>query len=181
MTKLNFWSLQYAKSSSKYHVYIYIYIYVSIRGDQSISPSDDPPRNLGVIFDATCCLEAKWCRNINFNLYSFGKIMKYLDGPTAEKMIIATVRDPLDYYMEQSHIDLLQCCQNNATRTISKKSKFDRLSSVLRELHWLPVEHRIRYKILLLTYKALHGYAPQYLTALISKYVPPRPFRSEDQ
>ena len=23
-------------------------------GDQSISPSDDPPRNLGVIFDYTC-------------------------------------------------------------------------------------------------------------------------------
>ena len=27
-------------------------------GDQSISPSDDPPRNLGVIFDSTRCLDA---------------------------------------------------------------------------------------------------------------------------
>ena len=42
-------------------------------GDQSISTSDDPPRNLGVIFDSTCCLDAriiKLCRSINFNLYS---------------------------------------------------------------------------------------------------------------
>ena len=60
---------------------------ISIKvGDQSISPSDDPPRNLGVIFDSTICLDAhvaKLCRSINFNLYSVGKIRKYLDEPTA--------------------------------------------------------------------------------------------------
>ena len=51
---------------------------ISIKvGDQSISPSDDPPRNLGVIFHSICCLDAhiaKLCRSINFNLYSVGKI-----------------------------------------------------------------------------------------------------------
>ena len=103
---------------------------ISIKvGDQSISPSDDPPRNLGVIFNSTCCLDAhiaKLCRNINFNLYSVGKIRKYLDGPTAEKMINATVTSRLDYCnsllygAKQSHIDRLQCCQNNAARIISK-------------------------------------------------------------
>ena len=69
-------------------------------GHQSISPSDDPPRNLCVIFDSTCCLDAhiaKLCRSINFNLYLVGKIRKYLDGPTAEKMINATVTSRLDY------------------------------------------------------------------------------------
>ena len=51
---------------------------ISIKvGDQSISPSEDPPRNLGVIFDSTCCLDAhvaKLYRSINFNLNSVGKI-----------------------------------------------------------------------------------------------------------
>ena len=74
---------------------------ISIKvGDQSISSSDDPPRNLGVIFDSTCCLDAhiaKLCRSINFNLYSVGKIRKYIDEPTAEKMINATVTSRLDY------------------------------------------------------------------------------------
>ena len=111
---------------------------------------------------------------------------KYLDGPTAEKMINATVTSRLDYCnsllygAKQSNIDRLQCCQNNAARVISKRRKFDHISPVLRELHWLPVEHRISYKILLLTYKALNSHAPQYLAALVSKYVPPRPLRSED-
>ena len=126
---------------------------ISIKvGDQSISPSDDPPRNLGVIFDSTCCLDAhiaKLCRSINFKLYSVGKIRKYLDGPTAEKMINATATSSLDYCnsllygVKQSHIDRLQCCQNNAASIISKSRKFDHISPVLRELHWLPVEHRI--------------------------------------
>ena len=73
---------------------------ISIKvGDQSISPSNEPPRNLGVIFESTFSLDAhiaKLYRSINFNLYSVGKI-EYLDGPTAEKMINATVTSRLDY------------------------------------------------------------------------------------
>ncbi len=42
---------------------------------------------------------------------------------------------------------------------------FDHISSVLKdELHWLPVEYRIRYKLALLVYKCLHGTDPSYLT-----------------
>ena len=74
---------------------------ISIKvGDQSISPSDDPPRNVGVIFDSTCCLDAyvaKLCRSMNLNLYSVENIRKYLDRPTAEKVINATVTSRLDY------------------------------------------------------------------------------------
>ena len=84
--------------------------------------------------------------------------------------------------MEQNNPTSTDCsAARNAARIISKRRKFDHISPVLRELHWLPVEHRISYKILLLTYKALNGHAPQYLAAIISKYVPPWPLRSEDQ
>ena len=33
--------------------------------------------------------------------------------------------------------------------------------------HWLPVKYRINFKILLLTFKALHGIAPSYISDLI--------------
>ena len=72
-------------------------------------------------------------------------------------------------------------CQNNTARIISKMRKLDYINPVFRELQWHNVEHRISYKIPIPTYKALNGHAPQYLAALISKYVPPRPLRSEDQ
>ena len=35
-------------------------------------------------------------------------------------------------------------------------------------LHWLPTRVRMNFKVLLLTFKALHGLAPQYLQSLIS-------------
>ena len=142
-----------------------------------------------MIFYSKRCLHAhvaNVCRSVNFNLCSVGKIRKYLDGPTTEKIINSTVTSRLDYCnsllygAKQSHIDRLQCCQKNAARIISKRRKFDHISPVLRELHWRPVKHRLIHKILLLTYKALNGHAPQNLAALISKYVPPRPLRSED-
>jgi len=34
---------------------------------------------------------------------------------------------------------------------------------VPRQLHWLPVRHRVEFKLAVLVFKALHGLAPQYL------------------
>ena len=46
------------------------------------------------------------------------------------------------------------------------------ITPLLRELHWLPVCYRIEYKIILLTFKVLHGIAPDYLRHLISVLPP---------
>jgi hypothetical protein len=40
------------------------------------------------------------------------------------------------------------------------------------QLHWLPVKSRIKFKILLLTYKSLHALAPRYLSDLLHPYTP---------
>ncbi len=47
-------------------------------------------------------------------------------------------------------------------------------------LHWLPIKHRIDFKILLITYKALNGLAPQYLSELLLHYSPPRLLQSQN-
>jgi len=49
---------------------------------------------------------------------------------------------------------------------------------IRRELHWLPVNHRISYKLSLLNWKALHTAEPSYLSELISPYAPTRTLRS---
>ena len=36
------------------------------------------------------------------------------------------------------------------------------MSTLLRGLHWLPVKARIQFKILLITFKAIHGLALKY-------------------
>ena len=152
-------------------------------GDLPIAPSMEPPRNLGVLFDSTCCLNDhvnKICKNINYQLYSIGKIRKYLDKPTTEKMINSAVTSRLDYCNSLLYgingylVSQLQRCQNNAARIVSLRRKYDHITPVLKDLHWLPVEYRINYKILLLAYKAQHGMAPPYLSSLLSPYKPGR-------
>ena len=59
------------------------------------------------------------------------------------------------------------CVQNAAARHICNIYRFDHITPALYELHWLPVKNRIDFKILLITYEALNGLAPTYITELI--------------
>ena len=49
---------------------------------------------------------------------------------------------------------------------ITGTRKFDHVTLILRELHWLPVTQRIQYKIAMLVNKCLRGLAPPYLAEL---------------
>ena len=71
------------------------------------------------------------------------------------------------YGLPDSYIRLLQRAQNSAARLITQAKKRDHITPILKHLHWLPVMYRIQFKILLLTYKSIHGLAPSYLTELI--------------
>ena len=44
------------------------------------------------------------------------------------------------------------------------------LQPVLMELHWLPVEARIHYKIAVLVFKSLNQSAPKYLQEIVTPY-----------
>ena len=61
----------------------------------------------------------------------------------------------------------LQRVQNAAARLLMSCKKYDHITPVLINLHWLPVRYRINFKILLLTFKALYGMAPSYIIDLI--------------
>ena len=52
--------------------------------------------------------------------------------------------------------------------------------NIRRDLHWLPVGHRITYKLSLTTWKTLHTSQPLYLSELISHYLPSRSLRSSN-
>ncbi len=77
-------------------------------------------------------------------------------------------------------INKLQMVQNASARVLTSTKKYDHISPVMSTLHWLPIKHRIDFKILLITYKALNGLAPQYLSELLTHYSPPRPLRSQN-
>ena len=61
---------------------------------------------------------------------------------------------------------------------VTRTKKSEHISPVLYDLHWLTVKNRIIFKILLITFKALHGLAPGYLSDLITPHRPSRSLRS---
>ena len=72
------------------------------------------------------------------------------------------------YGLPTTELQKLQRVQNAAAMLICNVSRFDHISPTLKMLHWLPVKYRIDFKILLITYKAIHGLAPAYLSELIT-------------
>ena len=66
--------------------------------------------------------------------------------------------------MYKTALSKLQRIQNMAARVVEIVSKYDHISPVSCSLHWLPIHHRISFKILLLLYKALHNLAPSFIS-----------------
>ena len=101
------------------------------------------------------------------------KIRDCLSPADTEKLVQAFISSKLDsgnsllYGLPTFLIDRLQNVQNAVAHIITRTKKYDHIKPVLKQLHWLPVNQRIDYKILLLTYKALNGQAPSYITELL--------------
>ncbi|KAK3555551.1 hypothetical protein QTP86_021777, partial [Hemibagrus guttatus] len=72
----------------------------------------------------------------------------------------------------------LQMIQNAAAPLVFNLPKFSHTTPLLHSLHWLPVAARIRFKTLMLAYKAKNGPAQSYLKALVTPRTAPRSLRS---
>jgi exonuclease III len=143
---------------------------------EKIKPSSTA-RNIGVMFDDTLsmdCQVSHLCKGAWNHLRHLGQIRHYLDMESAKTLMHSYVSSRLDcfnsllYGLPSYQINRLQRIQNAAARVVSLSKKFDHITPVLIRLHWLPIAHRIQYKILLFTYKALHGLAPQYISDLLT-------------
>ena len=84
------------------------------------------------------------------------------------------------YGLPRYLISRLELLQNSAARLVTLTRKQQHITPILRNLHWLPVHYRITFKILLLTYKALNGLAPDYIKDLLKYNDSRRTLRSSN-
>jgi len=150
----------------------YAYIILNIDqlcvGESSIAPVTSV-KNLGSWFDKNTSMTThiiKVCKAASFHLYNIRRIRKYLTSESTHCLVRASVIDRIDYCnsllfkIPAVHIVKLQRIQNSAARLVYYIPRFEHITPVLYLLHWLPVSFRIEYKVLILTYKAIHGHAP---------------------
>ena len=64
-------------------------------------------------------------------------------------------------------LNRLQLVRNRAACIVTFTEKYEHITPSLIDLHWLPVEYRIIYKMLLLVYKAINGLSPSYISNLL--------------
>ena len=158
-------------------------------GGSAITPSGKV-RDLGVTLDPTLQMEQhvlNVCKTTYYQLHNIFRIRKYLTVGATRTLVHALVTSMLDYCnsllfgIPERLIARLQRVQNTAARLITATPRVAHITPVRRELHWLPITHRINYKILLLTFKSLRGLAPEYLAELLQRYNPSRVLRSGSQ
>ena len=119
------------------------------------------------------------------HLWNIAKIRDSLSQKGTEILVHAFISSKLDscnsllYGLPQSLIDRLQAVQNCAARPVTRSRKHDHITPILKQLHWLPVYSRIKYKVRLLTFKALHGLAPSYITEMLQPYKQSRSLRAD--
>ena len=124
------------------------------------------------------------CKSAYHQLHNIYRIRKYLTKDATKSVVHAFITSRLDYCNSLLYgtpsclLNRLQRVQNTAARLITGTPRSSHITPVLRELHWLPVTHRIIFKVALLTYKAQHGLAPQYLSELLTPYTPSRSLMS---
>jgi len=85
------------------------------------------------------------------------------------------------YGAASKHINRLQRVQNALARVVTYQRPYTSpLSStaLLQNLHWLPIEWRVHFKLATLAYEALHTGHPPYLSELLQHYEPTRTLRS---
>uniref|UniRef100_A0AAR2KZX5 Reverse transcriptase domain-containing protein n=1 Tax=Pygocentrus nattereri TaxID=42514 RepID=A0AAR2KZX5_PYGNA len=151
-----------------------------------ITPSTEA-RSLGVVVDDQLSFMAhvaNLTRSCRFLLYNIRRIRPFLSREATQVLVQSLVISRLDYCnsllagLPMRTIRPLQLIQNPAARLVFNLPKFSHVTPLLRSLHWLPVAARIRYKTLMLAYKAKNGPAPSYVRSMVKARSLPRDLRA---
>jgi len=132
-------------------------------------------RDLGVLVDSELTMKHHISRVVSscvFQLRRLRQIRRSVGEEVTKRLVTALILSRLDYCnavlagLPQSTLQPLQRVQNTAARLVSDTKPRDHISPVLAQLHWLPVNQRITYKLCLLMHLVHVKHCPDYLNNL---------------
>ena len=144
---------------------------------------------LGVHLDCKLSMDAQVnaiVSSCNYHIRSLRHVRNRLNLESAKTVACGLVLSRIDYCnsllygTSESNISKLQAVQNNLARAVLQLPRRSNSHNALKQLHWLPVVERIKYKIAVTTHAVRTTSQPAYLRELITDYVPTRALRSSD-
>lgn len=133
-------------------------------------------RNLGVLLDSELTLKqhvSKVASSCYYQIRRLRQVSRYVGRDIMKQLTSAFILSRLDYCncilagLPKSTISTLQHAQNAAARLVLGLRPRDHISNGLRELHWLPVESRIQYKLCLMMHMVHTGRCPSYISDIL--------------
>ena len=159
----------------------------SITVGNSTITSVSSARNLGVIFDENMSMKShisSVCKKGFYQICRLKQIRKYFNKETTERLVHSFITSHIDYGnsllfgLPETTIHKLQRLQNAAARLILQRDRYASVTDMFKQLHWLPVKIRIKFKMALFVFKCLNGVGPSYLSELLVKKPITRNLRS---
>ena len=134
-------------------------------------------RNLGVLLDHKLTMVnhvSSVTKACYFHLRRIRQVRRCLNEHCLRLLVQALVLSRLDYCnsvlagLPQSTLQPLTSILHSAARLIKDLRPCDHITPSIRQLHWLPIQARITFKICLLMFNIYSGAAPLYLSSLVT-------------
>jgi hypothetical protein len=140
-------------------------------GPDAVSPVRSV-RDLGVHIDADLSMVAHVSKTVSScfaALRQIRSIRRSVTKPILLSLVTSLVLTKLDYGiatlagLPTRQLNRLQSVLNAAARLVFSARKFDHITPLLHDLHWLRIPERIAFRLSVLVYRCLHGQGPSYL------------------
>jgi len=123
-------------------------------------------RPIGILLDSDMLISSHVTKTVST---CFAVLMQLRSIQRSVSRPVVHVVSRLDYGnatladIPQHLLRRLQSVMNAAARLIYSSSRFNHITPLLRQLHWLKEKERIDYKLAVLVFKWVHGSAPPYI------------------
>ena len=152
-------------------------------------PATQACKSLGVTIDSSLSLEnhiSNVCKVCYFYIRWIRGIRPYISIEQTKSLVQTLVICRIDYCnslfagLSNALLARLERVMKVSARLIFKQPPRTPTHHMMKSLHWLKVKDRIRYKVLLMTWKCVNDQAPSYLNDLLVPDKPGRALRSTD-
>jgi len=151
-------------------------------------------RDLGVTLDSSLSFKdhiSNLTRSSYFHLRRLRAVRRSVSSSVFTTLVHAFICSRIDYCnslligLPKVRLSPLQSVLNAAARLIARLPRYSHISTFMFEqLHWLPLSARIKFKIIILVFKAQRGLAPKYLADVLLRPLSAsshRPLRSSNR